>query len=165
MKTTKLLFCSMLSCVLLCGACSSSSSVARKEQAARTQQGVKQAVNSNSYKIEVNQMIPTGAPSRMLTTLYSLEIKNDSVFSYLPYFGRAYSAPYGGGNSMSFNAPVEDYKVKYGRKDKIEIEFDATNMNDRLTYRITIFPNASASINVNSNNRQPVSYQGNLVLP
>ena len=42
--------------------------------------------------------------SRALTSDYSIEIRNDSVFSYLPYFGVAYNVPYGGGKGLIFNA-------------------------------------------------------------
>jgi len=39
----------------------------------------------------------------MLTSPYSVEIRNDSIISHLPYYGRAYSIPYGGGDSSFFS--------------------------------------------------------------
>ena len=39
--------------------------------------------------------------SKHLTSDYSLEIRNDSVYSYLPYFGVAYNVPYGGGKGLN----------------------------------------------------------------
>ncbi len=41
-----------------------------------------------------------------LTSLYSLEIRNDSVISYLPYYGRAYSIPYGGATDFIAAIPT-----------------------------------------------------------
>lgn len=53
-----------------------------------------------------------------MTTNYTLEIRNDSVFSYLPYFGVAYNAPYGGGKSLNFNASITGYTTRALKKAK-----------------------------------------------
>lgn len=161
MKTSKLIFCSCLVSFLLISCASSSTSQAEREK----QQRVKETIDSRRYKIDVNYMNPVGAPSRALTSVYSLEIRNDSVISYLPYFGRAYSVPYGGGEGMNFTSLISEYNVKYDRRGKAEITFKTRNQEDNLTYRLSIFPNASATINVNPTQRQSISYQGNLTLP
>ena len=44
----------------------------------------------------------------------------------------------------------------------LEIKFVTRSEEDKFTFHITIFPNASASVNVNSTNRQPISYYGKL---
>lgn len=67
----------------------------RNEKKARTERAVKEAIAAKQYKINVDRMQPMRGGSRNLTTNYTLEIRNDSVFSYLPYFGVAYNAPYG----------------------------------------------------------------------
>lgn len=48
-------------------------------------------------------MQPMRGNSRTLTSSYSLKIKNDSVFSNLPYFGVAYSLTIFPNGSASIN--------------------------------------------------------------
>ena len=58
----------------------------RNEKKARTERAVKEAIAAKQYKINVDRMQPMRGGSRNLTTNYTLEIRNDSVFSYLPSF-------------------------------------------------------------------------------
>lgn len=62
----------------------------RQEQVAET---IQKALDAQTYKIDVDYMYPMKGRSRALTSLYSLEVKNDSIYSYLPYVGEAYSVP------------------------------------------------------------------------
>lgn len=88
-------------------------------------------------------MQPMRGGSRNLTTNYTLEIRNDSVFSYLPYFGVAYNAPYGGGKSLIFNASITAYTTRALKKGKIQIDFKTRSDEDNYEYRLTIFPDGS----------------------
>lgn len=161
MKATRLIICLFLALIAGTTSVSAQNKKEKKEEIARQ---VKEAINSNHYIIEVDRMLPMGGESRTLTSEYSVEIRNDSVISYLPYFGKAYNIPYGGGKGLIFKDALAEYMAEYHKKGKAEIKFTVRTDEDRFTYRITIFPNASASISVNSNNRQPISYQGELVL-
>ena len=60
--------------------------------------------------------MPMKGGSKHLTSDYSLEIRNDSVYSYLPYFGVAYNVPYGGGKGLNFSAPLSEYTSTYSKK-------------------------------------------------
>ena len=85
----------------------------KEAQKARTEQTVKEALEARRYRIEVNYMTPMRGRSRALTDNYSLTIHGDSVLSYLPYVGEAYSAPYGGGEGRQERAqgnPIYDHK-------------------------------------------------------
>lgn len=137
----------------------------RKDKKQETAQKVRNVINSNRFKIEVDRMTPMSGPSKMLTPEYSVEVRNDSVYSRLPYFGRAYNIPYGGGEGLIFSEPLNEYIAKYHRKGKVEIKFVTRNEGDKYTYQIVIYPNSSTTININSTNRQPISYQGELILP
>ena len=60
------------------------------------EQTVKEKIESENYRIDINTAYPRRGRMIPLTSIYSVTIRNDSVFSQLPYFGRAYSIPYGG---------------------------------------------------------------------
>ena len=52
----------------------------RNEKKERTERAVKEAIAAKQYKINVDRMQPMRGGSRNLTTNYTLEIRNDSVF-------------------------------------------------------------------------------------
>ena len=107
MKTfiTSLLFtCSAL--VTLSGCATAEERAARAaEQALK----VKTALTQRRYKIDVNRMYPMNGNSRNVSYGYSVEVRNDTLISYLPYFGRAYNVPYGGGKGLNFSERIGSY--------------------------------------------------------
>lgn len=158
MKTSRILLCCLLGIITLQPATAQS----RKEKKERTERAVKEAIESKHYKISVNYMQPMRGRSRSLTSDYSIEVRNDSVFSYLPYFGVAYNIPYGGGKGLNFNAPITVYKTQSLKKGKTKIDFKTGNEEDKYEYSLTIYPNGSASLHVLPTNRQAISYSGEM---
>ena len=105
----------------------------KKEKKELKKQAVEKLVTSGKYKINVNRALPARGRSVTLTSPYSVEIRNDSVISYLPYYGRAYSIPYGGGEGLNFKAPLTDYKLEWDKKETAKIKFSARSEEDRLS--------------------------------
>jgi len=103
MRLTRLV--GFLGIVLFCAGQSlfAQSKQERKEQKEKV---VREIVDSGCIKIDVDRAVPMAGRSVNLTSPYSLEIHGDSILSYLPYFGRAYSAPYGGGEGLMFRVEV-----------------------------------------------------------
>jgi hypothetical protein len=138
--------------------CSSSRATAKSEQA----QAVKQQIESRHYRISVSRMLPMKGPSQHLTSNYSLTVQGDTVISYLPYFGQAYSVPYGGGQGLNFESDITVYSLSFDAKGTAQISFQTRSENDVLLYWIEVFTNGSSSIRVTSNNRQAISFYGTL---
>lgn len=113
MKKKKQIF--MLLLALLVGLPLSAQS--KQEKKEQKKEAVKKLIASENYKIDVRTAMPMRGRSIPLTSPYSLEIRNDSVISYLPYFGRAYSIPYGGGDGLDFKAPLKEYDMKWIKKE------------------------------------------------
>ena len=161
MRTKKQIFMLLLALLVDIPTLSAQSKKEKKEQ---KKEAVKKLIESENYKIDVNTDMPMRGRSIPLTSSYSLEIRNDSVISYLPYYGRAYSIPYGGGDGLNFKAVLKEYSMKMDKKGNAVIEFIARNPEDRYEYRVKVFPNGSASIDVNMQNRQSISFQGELYI-
>lgn len=134
----------------------------RQSRKAQTEQAVAKALDARHYRIRVDHMTPLKGRSRALTTDYSLTVRNDSVFSYLPYAGEAYNVPYGGGKALNFDAPISTYEMKEGKRGSKEIKITTANEEDNYTYSLTVFPNGSAYIHVLPNRRQSISFNGKL---
>lgn len=162
MKTNKR---NLLLLLLMVAGLSSLNAQDKKEKKELREKAVKEQVESESYKIEVSTAYPQRGKTVHLSSNYSVEVRNDSVFSYLPYYGRAYSIPYGGGEGLIFNAPISEYKMETKRKGDAKVDFTARSKEDRFRFAMTIFPNGSASINVSSQNREAINFSGELTLP
>jgi len=89
MRTKKQIF--MLLLALLVGIPTLSAQQSKKEKKEQKKEAVMKLIESENYKIDVNTAMPMRGRSIPLTSSYSLTIRNDSVISYLPYYGRAYS--------------------------------------------------------------------------
>lgn len=146
----------------LFGAIFSLSAQSKKEKKELKKQMVKELIASENYKINVNRALPMSGRSISLTSPYSLEVKNDSIFSYLPYFGKAYSIPYGGGEGLIFKALIEKYAMNIDKKGNVKIKISTRTMEDKHDFSISIFDNGAASINVTMQNRQSISFNGEL---
>lgn len=136
----------------------------RAEKEAQLVEQTKKLIAAENWQFDATQMLPAKGRSRSLTTSYNVVVKDGNVKSYLPYFGTAYSAPYGSTESpMIFEAPIEDYNVSDGKKGAYIIKFKAKNKNDLVEFTFTVSSNGSSSLSVNSTNRQHISYYGDLV--
>ncbi|MDH6535335.1 DUF4251 domain-containing protein [Parabacteroides sp. 52] len=157
MKQFKPLF--VCSLVLLAGGFLQVFAQNKKEQ---KEKEVKVLLQNGSYKIDVHRALPRSGRAINLTSLYTLEIRGDSVFSHLPYFGRAYSVPYGGGDGLHFAEAMEEELISQDKKGNTEIKFQTRTSEDLYQFNIKVFNNGSVSIYVSPTNRQSISFQGEL---
>ncbi len=123
----------------------------------------KDLVNSGAWQFDAKQMLPLSGRSRSLNSTYRVIVKNSEIDSYLPYFGRAYRAEYGSTDSpMSFRGVIIDLRVENWDKGGWIISFKTENKSDSLDYTFHIGETGSVTLKVNSTNRQPISYYGDL---
>ncbi len=146
-------------CAMLSGCASAEERAARAaEQAAK----VTKALEARDYKIAVNRMYPMKGSSRSVSYGYSVEVRNDSLISYLPYFGGAYNVPYGGGKGLNFSERIGSYRESQKNNGERQIEINVTNEEDTYIYLIKVFSNGNSSIDVTSRQRDHISYSGEL---
>ena len=148
-----------LALVVLSGCATSEERAARAaEQAAK----VKTALTERDYKISIDRMYPMKGSSKNVSYGYSVEVRNDSLISYLPYFGRAYSVPYGGGKGLNFSERIGSYEEALLKNGKHHIEIGVTNEEDTYLYTIDVYDNGNSTIAVQSRQREPISYAGRI---
>ena len=75
--------------VFLLLGCKSGDSLSKQE----TISLMNEKVASSRYTFVAQTAIPVGGRSINLDNSYSLKVSKDTIESYLPYFGRAYTAP------------------------------------------------------------------------
>ena len=148
--------------VSACGVLSSETREERVAREAREAQMVRKAVETGNFTIDIDRMYPIRGMSKTVSN-YSIKVKDNVLNSYLPFFGQAWRVPYGGGHGLSFEAPVLNYSVANNGKDGYEIRIFVKTDEDEHLYRLTLFDNGRASLDVQSGNRDRISYTGEMV--
>ena len=123
-------------------------------------------MNNRSFEIENQWAFPLrGNRIDLIGNPNFLRITGDSADVNLPYFGvRQMGGGYGDRGGIIFNGPIEDVQVEQGKKgNSIVMSFKGTqDGNEDLRFYVTVFPNKTTDISVNSSQRDPISYQGNI---
>jgi hypothetical protein len=124
-------------------------------------------INTQNYIFVANYVNPSRGGGRALTSDYDLSVSKDSVIAYLPYFGRAYMADYGSTDGgIKFTWTHFDYTVTNKNKNwDILISPKNKNIGDPKgvqNIRLDISSDGYASLQVISENRDPISFNGNI---
>ena len=109
------------------------------------------------FRLNVSQMLPSGYPSKAVSYGYSVAVRNDSAFVHLPYMGRVYR-PVLNDDGLNFALPVDDFKVKEGKKGAKRVEFSVRKQSVRYDFALMVYPNGSADIFLHPDNAQSISY-------
>lgn len=143
--------------------CSGSSKTKSESREADLQE-VREAVAAKDFEIDVVRAYPMRGRTVNLSGGYGVKIAGDSVYSYLPYFGQAYSVPYGGGEGLRFESVMNNYQVKLGKRDEQIVSFRANTNEDYYDFRMNIWSDGSGDITVTPGRKQPISFTGNMVM-
>lgn len=156
----KLSFLGFMIAVLLLAACATT-----EEQMARRAERAKQvaaALADRHYTIAVRMMHPMRGRSVHVSYGYELKVKGDTLMSYLPYFGRAYAVPYGGGKGLHFTELISGYRSWKTKKGSTMVELTTVNDEDSYYFMLEIFENGNATVDVQMKQRDRVRYDGEM---
>ena len=148
--------------VLLFGCILSINAQTKEEKKQQKKENIKTLVEQGDFKIIVSTALPRSSSAVNLNSPFSTMVKNDSIYSHLPYYGRAYSVPYSGGKGLNFDSTINKYEVSKGKKEELIVKLDTDNDEDRYRYVFTIHPNGTANISVTMINRASISYIGRI---
>ena len=156
MKTKRKIF--ILLWVVLVGVPTLSAQSKREQRA----EAVSNIIRSKNYKIYVDTYIPPYRDPIQLDYLDLIEIKNDSVFSDL-FFVEESDIPYSGrGNELRFQVPLKKYTMDIDRKGNVYIKFSARTKVDKFNFKIIVYVDGRAIVNVFMQHYQSVSFWGEL---
>ena len=159
MKKTTLLIITIAAMLLV--ACATS-----EEQMARRAERAKQvaaALADRHYSIGVRMMHPMRGRSVQVSYGYELKVKGDTLVSHLPYFGRAYAVPYGGGKGLHFTERIIEYRSWKTRRGSTMVEILTENDEDSYFFTLEVFDNGNASFDVQMKQRDRVRFDGEMV--
>lgn len=103
-----------------------------------------------------------GASVPLRSDVYQLNVSNDNVEAYLPYYGRSYNAPKTSNEAgIKFNTKEFSYKADKKKKGSYVVTIKpADTKGDVQSMTLHISEKGYASLSVISNNRQTISYSG-----
>ena len=142
-----------------CGVLSGETREERAQREAREARMVEDNIQAGNFTIDIDRMYPVRGSSQSVSN-YSVSVKDGVLNSHLPYIGQAWRVPYGGGHALNFKAPVGTYNVFRTQDGGYEIRILVKTDEDQHVYTLTIFNNGRTSLDVQSQNRERISFSG-----
>lgn len=125
---------------------------------------IQDLVASGRYVFKARSAQSMGGHTRQLTSEYDLKITPDTIEAYLPYFGRAYSAPIDPSKGgIQFHSTKFTYQVDSLKKGGWTVLIEPHDASDVQKLFLSISAEGYASLNVTSTQRQPISFTGIVV--
>lgn len=148
-----------------CGASSSSAesgqASSRQDKKAAELDVFASMVERGSFLFTARTTSPTGGRTIQLTSEYTMKAKEGMYEANLPYFGRAYSASYGGDGGIEFRGEPENLQVsRNDRKNTLSLSFRIKSGNDQYNVSLEIGASGYGTLTINSQNRANISYYG-----
>ena len=121
-------------------------------------------VDARDYIFEAKTAMPMSGRSISLTSGYDLSVSKDTVNAYLPYYGRAYTAPMDNTQGgIQFKSTDFEYREETGKKGERTIFITPKNAQKRYELILRISTSGSATLSVNDDTRQTISFSGNIM--
>ena len=123
------------------------------------------AIAAKKWRIDIRSMNTMRYGSRMVTPDFYLELRGDTLCSYLPYLGQARVSPmFSPAIGLNFEKPVLSYKESQPKSKKYtQIDIDVKTQEDTYHYVIQLYDSGEAYIRVRSMNRDAISFDGTIV--
>lgn len=155
MKTFKIIISSIALLVCI-------STVSLAQSKSQKNARMKSLVDSRSFVFKPESATPmSGGNIRLTSSYYEVRFLDDSLSSFLPYFGTAYRAQYGSTDSpLTFTSSDFSYETKTSSKGGQTVIVKLNKPSDPATLTLSISPSGYGTLQVNSVNRQPISFYG-----
>ncbi len=124
---------------------------------------IKDMIESHHFTFVAETVNPLSGRFRNLTSQYDVSVRKDSVISYLPYFGRARTAPLDPSEGrIKFTSTRFSYVVTESKIDRWDITIKPEDVRDVQQLNFSIFDNGTANLNITSTSRDPISFNGRI---
>lgn len=129
-------------------------------------ENIRQLVTSNRFRAEADRAFPSrGKTIDLFSNRGFITLSDSLARGFLPFFGRAYSLPYGDGGGIEFDSTVQNRQIliKDKKKNKtITYRFSVRGKNDLFNITLLITSSGNCTITVQSNQRSSISYSGKI---
>ena len=161
MKRTYLLRLLLPLCILISAGVAAQSGKEDKKKAKQEQ--LKTEIDARQFTFNAQSATSARGRTRQLTGSNTLVVHGDSLDAYLPYFGRAYSATPGDTNGgINFNSTSFSYDAQDAKNGGWTINIKPKDEKNVNNMQLSISEDGYAILQVTSNNRQMISFYGQI---
>lgn len=124
-------------------------------------QEIREALDAKNFVFTAQRIVPMSGMSRQLNANYDLDVSDDKIVSFLPYMGRIYMPlmdPMQG--PLRFTSTDFEYQAKEGKKGGWQISIKPNDVRSVREFNLSVTENGYATLQVNGNDRQPVTFYG-----
>ncbi len=133
----------------------------KKDKKAKKSRELKELLEGKRFTFRAQQAYPMGGGTWQLTSQYDFTVKGDSAICFLPYFGRAFTAPINPSEGgVKFTSTKFDYQLKARRKGGWEIQLKPRDVANIQFISMSITESGYGSLQVTDNTRQPIRFDG-----
>jgi hypothetical protein len=132
----------------------------KQEKEAAKAAEVKKLVDDQRFVFIAQTVLPQSGRVRQVTPDFDFTVTKDTITSWLPYFGRAFNATLGMEGGIKFESKDFEYTKTENKKGGWDILIKPKDAKDIQTVRLNITESGYAYLQVQSVNRQPISYNG-----
>jgi hypothetical protein len=120
-------------------------------------------VASSCYIFVPQTAIPMSGRSISLDNSYSLKVSKDTIQSYLPYFGRAYTVPISSSDGgTKFVSTDFNYNISNKKKGMWNVTIETKDVPVRYKLLLKIGDSGYGTLIVQETNRQSISFYGKI---
>ncbi len=125
---------------------------------------IKELVTSQQFRFVANTASPRYGSSISLTSEYDLLIDSLQIEAWLPYFGRAYQADYGGiDGGIKFENAAKEMSIEMDKKKKnYLVEITVEGKKETYEILLNIGMSGYATLDVHSTYKQGISFYGTI---
>lgn len=124
-------------------------------------QEVEKMINTHSFIFEAEKMNPLRGRTKILNSSYDVRVNNDSIISFLPYFGRSYSAPMDPSKVITqFTSTDFTYAIKQLKEDQWRVTLQPHDQSSIQELSFLIFENGSATLQMVLTTSDAISFMG-----
>lgn len=147
--------------ILLLGAHAALAQDTKQSKKEKKEAAIKKLIDSQNYVFKAQSAMPMNGATRQLNYDYDFRVSKDTVEAYLPYFGRAYTAPMDDSQGgIKFISKDFEYSNIPGKKQGWDITIKPKDVPDVQIVSLSISSDGYASLQVTSNSKQPISFNG-----
>ena len=129
---------------------------------------IKRMVSNLNYVFKAEYVTPLRGGGKSITGRYDVTVSKDKLIVFLPYYGRAYSAPIDATDGgIKITTTRFSYKAEENKKGGWDVmiipkDKDMSGVQDVQQLRFYITPDGYATLQVNCLNRDAISFNGTI---
>lgn len=135
----------------------------RKEKKLQKEKAMYELLDSGQFRFIASSARSSLGNFNNLGTNYELKFDSLNLKAYLPYYGRAYSVPYGGSEGVKFELQAEKIEKEWNKKKQLfTFRTEVSDKTDSYLMYLTTGLSGYADLKITFRNRQPISYYGTI---